>query len=237
MTDAVAPVLLADTAPFAQGGNRLCYVDPADRERCIKVRRPDFTLEDRRRKKGFPKNLLPLAHFDDNLEEHGVMMALHRTYGEPLYQHVSRCFGFVETDMGRGLASELIRDASGAVSETLKKLLWDEGITDDSRAAIERFVNFWLTLRVPSRDLLLHNIVAQRDPAGHIVRLVVIDGLGSQSLIPTSWMPSALQVRKAEKKIANFHQRIELLLSQRGQGEFPGYHGILLHHDQPDSKS
>ncbi|MEZ5507980.1 MAG: hypothetical protein R3F38_19260 [Gammaproteobacteria bacterium] len=32
------------------------------------------------------------------------------------------------------------------------------------------------SLGVPSRDLPLHNLVAQRDNDGRIVRLVVIDG-------------------------------------------------------------
>ncbi len=226
-------ITLADLAPFARGGNRLCYVDPADRGRCIKVRRPDFTLEDRRRKKGFPKNLLPLSHFDDNREEFQVMALLDRLYGEPLYRHVSRCFGFVETDMGKGLASELIRDADGAVSQTLKKVIWDEGFSEQCQQAVAVFAQFWQSYSIPSRDLLLHNIVVQRDEQGDITRLVVIDGLGSQGLIPTHWMPKKLQVKKATKKVVNLYKRIDTLLGQRGQEQFPGYHGELLHNDKP----
>ncbi|MEE4252626.1 MAG: hypothetical protein V2I50_01140, partial [Desulfuromusa sp.] len=60
-------IQLQTIEPFARGGNRLCFVHPEDSRLCIKVRRPDFTLEDRRRKKGFPKNLRPLSSFDDNL--------------------------------------------------------------------------------------------------------------------------------------------------------------------------
>lgn len=221
---------LKDLQPFARGGNRLCYVHPDDAALCIKVRRPDFSLEQRRTKKGFPKTLLPLSHFDDNREEYGVMTALDRSFGAPLYRHVSRCHGFVATDMGDGLVSELIRNDNGAIAETLKKYLWDHGFDDACQRAVKQFCEHWRTLAIPSRDLLLHNIVVQMRGEA-IERLVVIDGLGSAGLIPFHWLPRALRQRKAERKIDNLYERIDTLLGQRGQENFPGYHGLLLHND------
>lgn len=220
---------LSNQKPFAQGGNRLCFVHPEHPDRCIKVRRPDFSLADRRRKKGFPKNLKPLSSFDDNREEFRIMSRFEQYYGDRIFHHVSRCYGFTDTDLGAGLVSELIRDANGAISETLKKYLWDHGLTDDCQAAITTLCEFWQREAVPSRDLLLHNIVVQKGPEGQILRLVVIDGLGSAGLIPFRWLPGSVQHRKAGRKVSNLHERIRDLLNQRGQGEFPGYHGLLLH--------
>lgn len=220
---------LSALEPFARGGNRLCFVHPAQPDRVVKVRRPDFSLEERRRRKGFPKNLRPLSSFDDSAEENRTMAALDRQFGAPLYRHVSRCFGFVDTDMGPGLVSELIRDASGRISHTLKQYLWDNGYDANARTAVQQFCAQWETLGVPSRDLLLHNLVAQRDTGGTITRLVVIDGLGSSALIPPRFWPRRLLVTKARRKTADLHQRIDKLLSQRGQDKFPGYHGLLFH--------
>ncbi|WP_237065311.1 YrbL family protein [Microbulbifer guangxiensis] len=222
-------IRLAASQPFARGGNRLCYVHPEDNSLCIKVRRPDFTLADRRRKKGFPKNLKPLSSFDDNLEEAKVMSALQRRFGELVFRHVSHCFGFVDTDMGRGLVSELIRDGNGAISQTLKKVIWDEAFNRECRRAVTELCQFWAANLVPSRHLLLHNIVVQRDSEGAIKRLVVIDGLGSAALLPMGLLPRSLQRKKIEKKIAVMHGRIETLLGQRKQARFPGYHGLLMH--------
>ncbi|GAA5524472.1 uncharacterized protein YrbL [Microbulbifer aestuariivivens] len=222
-------IRLSGQQPFAQGGNRLCYVHPADADRCIKVRRPDFTLADRRRKKGFPKSLKPLSSFDDNREEARVMESLEKRYGDRVFQHVSRCFGFVDTDMGVGLVSEMIRDANGKISQTLKKVIWDEGFTAECRQAVEALTQFWLDNLVPSRQLLLHNIVVQRDSRGAIERLVVIDGLGSAGLLPSPLLPSFIQRRKIKKKIGVMHGRIKVLLGQRDQARFPGYHGLLMH--------
>lgn len=216
-------------SPFASGGNRLCYIHPQFHDRCVKVRRPDFSLEDRRRKKGFPKNLRPLSAFDDSLEEFNVMRVLDRMFGEALYQHVSRCYGFEESDMGQGLVSELICDDNRRISQTLKKLIWDDGITPEVERAVQVFADFWINSGVPSRDLLLHNIVAQRTEAGAIRRLVVIDGLGSASIIPMQWQPKSMRVAAARRKIANMRERMQSLASQRGAEEFPGFHGLLLH--------
>ncbi len=219
---------LSSLKPFAQGGNRLCFVHPDDPVRCIKVRRPDFTLEDRRRKKGFPKNLRPLSSFDDNLEEYRVMRGLKKRFGDSVFDHVSHCYGFEQTDMGQGLVSELIRDADGRISQTLKKYIWDHGKNDPVQMAIKALSEFWLSECVPSRDLLLHNIVVQLIDT-EIKRLVVIDGLGSAGLIPLDAMPVWIQRSKVKRKIMNFHQRIEQLLGQRGSCDFPGFHGLLIH--------
>lgn len=226
-------IQLQKIEPFAQGGNRLCFVHPEDASLCIKVRRPDFTLEDRRRKKGFPKNLRKLSSFDDNLEEFNVMRSIERYYGQEAFVHISRCYGFVDTDMGRGLVSELIRNSNGCIAETLKKEIWDAGITCELDTAIKEFSAFWISNTLPSRDLLLHNIVVQclHD---NVLRLVVVDGLGSAGLIPLRFFPRKIQKGKVLKKIHNMNDRIKLLLSQRGQDTFPGYHGKLLHNDNVD---
>lgn len=224
---------LTERAPFARGGNRLCFVDPADRCRCIKVRRPDFTLADRRRKKGFPGNLRPLSWFDDNREEQRVLTVLWRRHGALLGAHLPRCHGFVDTDLGPGLVTELIRDADGAISQTLKKVLWDQGLTPSCSRAVGVLGRFWIEQRIPSRDLLPHNIVAQRGADGGLRRLVVIDGLGRPGLAGTRGSRAA-----ARRKVANLHQRIEDLLALRGAGPspgaFPGYHGLLFHDDAPE---
>lgn len=225
-------LVLKPLKPFAQGGNRLCYVHPDFADRCIKVRRPDFTLEDRRRKKGFPKNLKPLSSFDDNLEEFRVMQQFQQDYDEGLFDHISRCYGFEDSDMGKGLTSELIRDSDGRISITLKQYLWDFGYPSALQMAVADLCRHWRHYRVPSRDLLVHNVVVQREWQGEqeiIRRLVVIDGLGSADIIPLAWQPERWRKNKTERKLINFHQRIEDMLATRGGETFPGYHGLLFH--------
>ncbi|MCG8313041.1 MAG: PhoP regulatory network YrbL family protein [Pseudomonadales bacterium] len=223
------PLVLTNTAPFAQGGNRLCFVHPNNPNRVIKVRRPDLPLEQKRARKGFPKRYLPLSNFDDNAEENRVMQTLDRLFGPKLYALVSKSFGFIETDMGAGLMSELIRDDSSKISHTLKQYIWENGVDRQCQAALNQFANSWLKLAVPSRDLLLHNIVVQKNADAQIERLVVIDGIGSPNIIPSHWLPYSMRKKKAQKKLDNLAERIQVLLNQRGEDKFPGYHGLLIH--------
>ncbi len=219
--------------PFAKGGNRLCFVHPLHPDRCIKVRRPDFTLEDLRRSKGFPKKWKPLSSFDDNAEEFRVMADLQAHIGDAVWQHISRCYGFVDTDMGKGLVSELIRDDSQRISYSLKQLLAEYGDSEDFRQAADQLCQHWDYYGVPSRDLLLHNVVAQRDTQSRIRRLVVIDGLGSSALLPFFWLPKSARQAQAHKKTENFKLRIERFLEEVRAGKKFSQMGQLLHDGLP----
>lgn len=211
---------------FARGGNRLCYVDPRDANRCIKVLRPDRSPAKRRAKKGFPKNLRPVQSFDDNHEEFSVMTRIERHIGEPAFALISRCFGYVSTTMGEGLCSELIRDTDGLISITLKQYLWEYGVNDVLNEAVERFSNQWQALGMPSRNLLLHNIVTQRN-GDAIERLVVIDGLGWADIIPAAYVFPSLARRKAARKIESLHRAIDHLLYKKANEVNYGVHGWL----------
>lgn len=224
------PVLyLKAENPFAKGGNRLCFVHPDKPDLCVKVRRPDFTLEDLRRKKGFPKNLRPLSSFDDNLEEYNVINDLAGKTGEILFSHVTRCNGFEETDLGPGLVCELLRDATGPISFSVKQYLLEQGRTADFDEAAKTFGEFWTANAVPSRNLLLHNVVAQRDEQGKVRRLVVIDGLGSATFLPVQWLPQKSRQARSAKKIADFNARVEQLMADIRDGNKITDRGKLLH--------
>jgi len=227
-------LLLKKIKPFAQGGNRLCFVHPEDPNCCIKVRRPDFTLADCRRKKGFPKNLRPLSSFDDNREEYRTIQQLRQSIGDSVFDHVYRCFGFVATDLGPGLETELIRDVDGLISLSLKQYLWEVGYTEPCRQAIKELTTFWKEKKVPSRDLLTHNIVVQQNRQGEISRLVVIDGLGDPTLIPFCWLPLKYQERRIETRLQRFESRLAEFVDNCTAGKQPSQVGVLLHRDDRD---
>lgn len=157
------------------------------------------------------------------------MRAIDAQLGEPVYQVVSRCFGFEETDLGLGLSSELICDDDGRISRTLKQHIWDNGYSGSLQHAVAAFAQLWCQLGVPSRDLLVHNIVVQFSNTSVVPRLVVIDGLGSASAWPESWRTQSMRQRRSQRKVENLHQRIDTLLTARAKNEFPGTHGLLMH--------
>ena len=217
---------LVQTEPFARGGNRVCYVHPDNTDICIKVPRPDVSLAQKRRRKGLKGRIKPASAFDDNSQDARTLTHLHRSIGPSLASVVPRFLGWIDTDVGAGIMVDLIRDAGGAIATPLKQYIWEQGMTPALHCALEQFERYWIDHAVPSRDLLLHNVVVATVP-GPCVRLVVIDGLGNSDLLPFARMVPALARRKSTRKVANLRVRIEKLLTTKVDGGDPGEHGFL----------
>jgi hypothetical protein len=216
----------SEKSAFARGGNRVCFIDPRNHQHCIKVARADRAPAIKKSEKRFPASLKPLHSFDDNYEEFRVYQQIQSQIGDNAYQFIPRCFGFVETNLGPGLCSEIITDDDGKISLTLKQYLWQKGFTDELQVVVEKFQQQWGALGMPSRNLLLHNIVVQQRQ-DKIVRLVVIDGLGWPDLIPFGYFFPLIAKRKARRKAARLTEKIEELLEKQRSGGDWGYHGWM----------
>lgn len=216
---------------FTQGGNRLCFVHPEDGSKCVKVVRPDRTPELRRKQKKFPKNLKPLSRFDENKNELLEVDRIERVIGEQAFELIPRYFGMITTDIGEGLCSEMVRDYDGKVSISIKQYLWVNGFSEALRKAVASFSIVWEELGMPSRDLLLHNIVVQKmlDKKNNslVYKLVVIDGLGWSGLPLLTYAIKPLAKYRARKKIKKLELAIHKLLSNKESGSDWGYHGWL----------
>ncbi|MDE0351018.1 MAG: YrbL family protein [Gammaproteobacteria bacterium] len=217
---------LSASTPFARGGNRLVYVHPERPDACIKLPRGDVDLAAKRRRKGLKGRMKPAATFDDNRAEARTLTELHRRIGGSLASFVPRFLGWVDTDLGRGVCVDLVRDDDGAIATPLKQYVWESGFDGPLEAALGEFTAYWVRERVPSRELLLHNVVARRKGDG-AVRLVVIDGLGNADLLPLSRWSRVLARRKSARKAARLRSRIEDLVRTRAAGGDPGEHGFL----------
>lgn len=219
---------LKPLTPFAHGGNRLCFVHPEFLLRCIKVRRPEFSLRDLRKKKKFPKRFWPLSWLDESVSEYALMQKIDRHVGELAYQVLPRCYGFEDTDMGPGLVSELIRNENGEICYSVMQYVWELGYTPELRQAVEAFTALWPTLDIPVREILLHNVVVQCDEE-KVKRLVVIDGLGESGVIPWWWLTHSVRVNRSKRRVHNFVQRIDVLLEERKSGKIDNPFWVLKH--------
>jgi hypothetical protein len=211
---------------FSKGGNRLCFIHPENPDLIIKIPRPDRTPEIKRVEKSFPKSLKPLATFDDNKQEEKVYRTINRHIGQEAYKVIPRCHGFVDTNLGRGLCSDLIRNDTGEISITLKQKIWTEGVSDSLTATINQFLDKWVSLGMPSRNLLLHNIVIEQNQEKPD-RLMVIDGLGWPDTIPLAYFIPRFARRKAKRRAILFQHAIDSLLKTKQDNGSFGFHGWL----------
>lgn len=215
---------LSDQEPFAQGGNRLCYVDPRDSERCVKVSRPGREAAAKRRLAPGLKGYRPLVYYDDNLREYATYRRIERCFGEETWRHLPRCYGLVRTDQGEGIVTDLVRDADGAISRSLKEQLRESGVDANFREAVGELKAYLERTGLPTRDLLLHNLVARRAGEEGRFRIFIIDGFGSADVLPYVYWSRKLARRKARRKLLKFDGKIEDFCRENGLPE-PGLEG------------
>lgn len=202
-------IKLKHSRPLFVGGTRYCFQHPEHRDRCIKVLRPDRTGAARKLLRRDFKRWLPARFLDDQRKEIAAYRELLEHASERLWRHVPRYHGVVDTDMGIGIVTQLMRNADGSWPANLEALLPD-GMTPELEAGIEAFLEGVATLRILTRDLLPHNMIAVREASGY--RVMVVDGIGNAELVPvSSWFDSFAR-RKTRRKILRFHQRSAALL-------------------------
>jgi len=104
--------------------------------------------------------------------------------------------------------SDLIRDADGSVSKTVRQYVKANGKSAELLAALDEFFEMFRSQRIVTRDILDHNLVIQ---IGESTRTIyMIDGFGSAELLPIScWFPT-IGRKSVERKIARFRARYGL---------------------------
>lgn len=220
--DAAAAVSLHGRTPFARGGKRACFLHPAHPDRCIKLPLPDQLPADLRRRAPWHQRLRkPVRAFDENHREWLAARWLERRGDQSVWNHVPRCHGWADTDLGRGLVVSLCRDPGGHVSPNLLDYLSTHGCTPAVHAALDRFAAFWTSHHIPAHNFMLNNLVCQTRPDGSL-HIWMIDGLGCRTLIPVArWFRTAGR-RDTRRRIACFHRRLERALARLNPPAPPG---------------
>ena len=220
-------LVLSTCEPFAKGGKRRCFVHPLDDSKCIKVWLPGCDPKALKKQAKFSKRFRKsVRSFDENRNDWETLRNLELREGPEVWEHVPRCFGYQETDLGPGLVVELLRDYDGLISRSFLDLLWEAGSSKGFDLAIEEFGDFWEKHAVPSRQLDLYNISAQQ-VAPDVYRLVLIDGFGDTTILPSWLLSPKMALARRQRKVARFQERIQMLLDNKKRGGTPGYHGFL----------
>lgn len=209
-------VKLLGCEPFSKGGNRLCFVDPASRDVCLKVDQPHRTPEKKREQRGLMARFRPIDHFDENLQEYRALRALYDRFPRSLTRHLPQTFGLVETDQGIAHSMELVRDEDGLISETVERYLWVNGMDGLLDDALDEFRRDWMESAPPSRDLLPHNLLLRRNPHGASV--ILVDGFGRSG---SRLLPTPIRRLRAVSKLRKLDDRINEVLRRKQVGASP----------------
>ena len=172
--------------PFAEGGNRVCYLHPKEKDQCLKLVKQE-SLHALINSRPWYKLWRSKASFNDNNRDYlGYQQKALKNGKEDIWVHISRCYGFVATSNGVALATELITN-NGEPAITLADYLAEYGLTDQIIGALKIFQRWLRKYKVMTKNLLPHNLVLKFQ--GEHTLLKVIDGLGSQNYLATEFIP------------------------------------------------
>ena len=205
-------IKLNGITPFAEGGNRMCFVHPDNPNRCLKVAHPGI-LKKIKQTKPWYKQLRSTESFDDNLREQNAYMQKALKSDNPkIWNHLAKWYGMVETSIGIASETELIRN-NGDIAETLEEYLFRDGLTNEIKNAIEEFHTWLRDYLVLTKNLIPHNLVLTSQEGK--LKIKIIDGLGSQAFFPLPSYSNIFAKRYVNRRIELMWSRINWDLSGR----------------------
>lgn len=202
----VRPLALQHLQPLAKGTVRLVFEHPETPDLLVKVIRPDVLEKHYREETGwFPRGgrYGPYMLFIREIREHVAGYAGHR--GSLPFAQSS--LGLVDTDLGLGLITRAVRGTDGNLAPTAAKLIATGEYDLRAEAAMEHFLTGLLDSDLVISDLHERNIVYGSEP-GAEPRFVMIDGLGSATLVPFKCWSRTLNRRSKVKRVARLRARI-----------------------------
>ena len=203
---------LDDITPFAEGGNRMCFVHPNNPNKCLKVVHPGLPSKIKNSKSWY-KRFRSIESFDDNLREQKAYDQKALKKDDPdMWTHLAKWYGMTETNIGMASETELITN-NGEIAETLETYLFREGITEEIKLAIEEFQTWLEKYLILTKNLIPHNLVISQQNERIIIK--IIDGLGSQAFIPLPNYSSFFAKRYVKRRIQLMWSRIHWDLSGR----------------------
>ena len=176
---------------IGQGSHRLCYQHPEESGLCVKVAKNAVTWRNRRNDQNHRE-----ASYYRLLERRGVS-----------WHHIAKCYGWTETNKGKGLLFELIADKNNQPLPNLEEQLNTGELCKESVAYELRKLNEWIIKSaVVVDDLRPSNIIydPERDKGE---RLIVIDGVSNRNFIKLASYIPALARNKMKRKWRRFCQK------------------------------
>ena len=172
--------------PIGMGKERMCFVHPEDPRLAIKISTGDVSKQSERE-----------IRFYRKLEKRGGVDS----------KHVPGFHGICETNRGRGIVVDLIRDYDGQISRPLNWYLAQGYPIEEFEPFLEELKQSFLeNLIVFNHDMQVGNILVQKTSASKF-RMVAIDGLGDVVTIDLDIFPFMVR-RKIRRRWQRFITRV-----------------------------
>jgi hypothetical protein len=205
---------LASDTPLAVGHLRSVFQHPLHGDELIKVMRADAVASRWNAPARWHKRLPRTRHYVGYLRELKEYIGA-RARAPDVDAPIARMIGVVDTDLGLGLVSEKVVDASGGLAPTLAAVYEKRGFTPELNEALTGFLRGLLDGNVIVGDMHAWNIVLGSDSRGG-PRLIMIDGFGEKHAIPISSMSRAINRYRTRRLHRRMLAQLERLVPISG---------------------
>ena len=172
--------------PIGKGKERSCYVHPEDPRKAVKICHGDVRQQSEREIRFYHKLSKRVAARED---------------------HVPGFYGLVDTNLGKGIVVDLIRNYDGEISRPMNWYLAQGLPIERFDACLQELrYSFLQNLIIFNHDMTIGNLLVQKSSLTE-ARLVAIDGLGD--VVALDWLnriPSFAR-RKIERRWERFIDR------------------------------
>jgi len=191
-------IILTDKKLLAKGGERYCYINPLDKSKIIKVLNP-------------------------MIKQHNNQNELEYKYYSFLYSrndlnliNIAKCYGWIETNLGKGLVFDRILDYDGKDAKHFRYYLRNKLLTKDlENKLLDELKTFLEVNLILFVDVSTVNLFCQRINEQDF-RLVIFDGLGARrdgmklNLYMKSKLLTKYKINKQWKKFLKNYRRDKL---------------------------
>lgn len=208
-------ITLSNIPPLGSGEDRVVYPYPGKPDLCIKIPQRSLQSLDI---KGVRDTIFYLTrncrkeYLDYNFVDVKYAERLERRNERSMFQHIPRCYGFVETDLGTGVAWQRIQDFDGSPCTTLKDIKHrGHPLTAEETCklwmALQEFFSWQLKRGIMLREMAYTNILICRLTENQI-RLYHIDAIGCADLIPLAFYVHWFARLRVFSKVSRFRKRM-----------------------------
>lgn len=147
---------------IAKGGERECYIHPKDNSKVVKIIH--------RKGKNNEQNQLEYKYTN-------FLKAKNRSF-----EHITKCYGFVDTNLGKGLVFDRVLDYTNEQSKSFKEYVLNSSLPiDTEKKLIEELKNYIFSNDILFIDVDLSNLFCKEYEKGKY-KLIIIDGLGARRI-------------------------------------------------------
>ena len=219
-------ISLNNTKIIGSGEDRIVYQDPVTHNRCIKISRifveQEFNIRSIRDWLFWLSRGRNIQYFDYNFIDVLYFQFLQKQKNSQVFDHLPKCYGFVDTDMGKGAAWEVIRNSNGSPCISLRDCSLQPEILGVNQKELLRqglnvFFKWQLKHHIMLRDMNLNNILVRQINNSKIF-LYHVDAIGCIDVIPLALHADWFAGLRIRSKIHRFKKRkLSWLYSSSGK--------------------